>query len=108
MKTNQLAGQTPDGAHADILGTLVRCAEPHADRPCYTREGHGGKWAILLWWHAKSRQWVLGRRSDKGTKKGWIRVESDAPSPVGLADWQVWYANAWEPARLACTLCASS
>jgi hypothetical protein len=101
----RLAGETPHGEHSEKLGTFARCAELHAGRPCFTREGHGGKWSILLWWHQKSGQWVLGRRSDKGKKTGWVRLGSDAMSPVGLTGWSVYTSSgAWEVAQgLACT-----
>ena len=79
-----LEGETPGAAHADKLGTFVRCLEPWEGKPVYTREGFAGKWQILMWWHSGTKQWFVGRRSELGTKKGWLKLPSDDASPCGV------------------------
>ena len=80
----KLEGETPNAAHADKLGTFVRCAEPWEGKPVFTREGFAGKWQILMWWHSGTRHWFVGRRSELGTKKGWLKLPSDDASPCGV------------------------
>ena len=87
----------------------MRCAEPSEGRPVYTREGHGGKWQLNLWWkggpkEGRGGKWVVGKRADVGTKKGWLRLPSDAASPVGLTGWLVYSGQqeAWLPAEVVC------
>ena len=100
-----LEGSTPGHVHADKLGAFVRCAELHEGRPVFMREGHGGKWKLSLWFHA-SGKWLVGRRSDVGTSKGWLRLLSHAESPVGVPGWLVYSSQekAFLASQVVCRL----
>lgn len=83
-------GKTTDEKLNDKLaGEFVRCAEPHENRPVYTREGRG---QLMLWWNAG--RWWLGKRNERGTNRGWMKAISDAETPFAEGvTWTFYSAN---------------
>ena len=77
-------GEMPDGAHVDKLGKYVPLAEgrPNSADPlvngrrCYARLEDA---RLMLWW--ASGRWWIGKRSELGQPRGWIKAASNGPAP---------------------------
>ena len=89
-----IIGEVPyPGTHTDKLGVFVRCANlQEAGRPVYARSAGTSKWNLHLWWH--KGQWILGKEESIGHSKGWIKVPSNATTPVGATGWLVYSSEA--------------
>ena len=74
----------PEGAHADKLGTFVPLAEGIPDsrdpmvngRHCYSRAEDP---RLMIWWAAG--RWWVGKRSELGMPRGWIKCSSNETEP---------------------------
>jgi hypothetical protein len=77
-------GAMPDGAHVDKLGTYVQLDEGIPDsgdplvngRHCYARAEDP---RLMMWW--ASGRWWVGKRSELGMPRGWIKASSNESEP---------------------------
>jgi len=77
-------GAMPDGAHVDKLGTYVQLDEGIPDsgdplvngRHCYARAEDP---RLMMWW--ASGRWWVGKRSELGMPRGWIKASSNETEP---------------------------
>lgn len=83
-------GETPAGAQVEKLGEWCRTADVCNDRFVYCKETRP---KVLMWW--SSGRWWIGKRDERGTNKGWLRVISDAMSPLEIrSGWMVYLPDA--------------
>ena len=83
-----LGGSTPDGAHAEKVGEFCKTSEEVNGRPVYCRETRPN---LMLWW--SGGRWWLGKRDELGTHRGWIKVHSEAATPLEVSGGWLVYSS---------------